>query len=173
MVVKYEDILPAYDVMPGVYVIHFGDHWVYVGESKDIYMRLNSHRCNLRRGTHKYSNDARIDTIPTDEVYIKVIPSNNRQELEVMIQGEYGAEGRLINEQIGRRTSESKKANQMLAQGRPILQYDLNMNFIKEWPSARSTRRAGYKCASSVANFRPGSNTSGGFIWRWKDEVSI
>tara|TARA_R110000796_G_scaffold75361_4_gene169026 strand:- start:55 stop:543 length:489 start_codon:yes stop_codon:yes gene_type:complete len=56
---------------------------------------------------------------------------------------------------------------------KPIIQYDLNMKFIKEWPSSKSAYRAGYSSVSNVANFKPNSKTCKGFIWRWKDEVSI
>tara|TARA_R110000796_G_C14222242_1_gene394756 strand:- start:30 stop:359 length:330 start_codon:yes stop_codon:yes gene_type:complete len=101
MIIKYTDKFKSLEVMAGVYIIHFGNKWVYVGETAHLYGRLKDHRTNFRRGLHKYSNDARIDTIPEDEVYIKLIPSSNRYELEVLIQEEYRAEGRLINKIIG------------------------------------------------------------------------
>ena len=53
--------------------------------------------------------------------------------------------------------------------GKPIIQYDLDMNLIKEWPSSSSATRAGYPNTSHVANFNKYCKTSGGFIWRWKE----
>tara|TARA_R110000796_G_C14391312_1_gene416481 strand:- start:70 stop:594 length:525 start_codon:yes stop_codon:yes gene_type:complete len=172
-IIRYEDKLPSTEKIEGVYIIHFGSQWVYVGESKNIYTRLNGHRCDFRKGEHKYSNDARIDTIPTDEVYIKLIPSSNRRELEVMIQEEYRSQGRLINKQIGHKMPEESKTKMRLERSRPIIQYDLNMNFIKEWPSGLAATRAGYGAAGNVANFNPRHHTCKGFIWRWKVEVAV
>tara|TARA_R110002126_G_scaffold144897_3_gene290927 strand:- start:947 stop:1435 length:489 start_codon:yes stop_codon:yes gene_type:complete len=56
---------------------------------------------------------------------------------------------------------------------RPINQYDIDMNLIKEWPSGLAATRAGYNGATGVANFNKYCKTSGGFIWRWKDEVPV
>lgn len=48
-----------------------------------------------------------------------------------------------------------------------ILQYDLDGNFIKEWPSITSAKKAGYggvdMCVTGY------TKTAGGFIWRHKE----
>lgn len=53
----------------------------------------------------------------------------------------------------------------------PVLQYDLNMNFISEHVSAqKAANSVGLKEGSSVTSCCKGrSKTSGGFIWKYKN----
>lgn len=57
----------------------------------------------------------------------------------------------------------------------PVLQYDLEMNFIREWPSSRDAEKElgiNHKNISSCANGR--YKTAHGFIWKHKDwELNI
>ncbi len=53
---------------------------------------------------------------------------------------------------------------------KPILQYDKEMNFIKEWKSATEAARAisiSFQIISRVANDK--SRSAGGFIWKFKN----
>lgn len=52
---------------------------------------------------------------------------------------------------------------------KPILQFDLQGNFIKEWPStltASKTTKLATSCIHHNLSFR--SKTAGGFIWKYK-----
>jgi group I intron endonuclease len=68
-------------------------------------------------------------------------------------------------------TEESKRKLQLFF-GKPVLQYDKNMNFIKEWPSSMSAAKAlgVYKGTgpNSVANGK--RKTWHGFIWVFKNK---
>ncbi len=52
---------------------------------------------------------------------------------------------------------------------KPILQYDLEENFIKEWDSARTVSLTlNIKWKNISSNLRGKSKSSGGFIWKYK-----
>ena len=54
--------------------------------------------------------------------------------------------------------------------GKKVIQYDKNMNFIKEYPSiAEATRQMNLKSISCICNCCRGqTETSKGYIWRYK-----
>jgi len=55
--------------------------------------------------------------------------------------------------------------------GIPILQYDLNKKFIKEWKSAKEVNKIlGIHQATISANLKNRLKTAKGFIWRYKNE---
>ena len=72
---------------------------------------------------------------------------------------------------LGRRISDKNKEVMSKLKSKAILQYDKNMNFIKEW---KSTREASLglgldKKSTAITNNLCGkSKTSNGFIWRFK-----
>lgn len=53
---------------------------------------------------------------------------------------------------------------------RIVLQYDLNENFIKEWPSAKEAYRQ-LKISHITACCREERKSAGGFIWKYKTPV--
>lgn len=70
----------------------------------------------------------------------------------------------------GDKISAARKGNPNLKNAKIVIQYDINLNFIKEWESA--------KIAWKTLNIHYGSisccclnktKTAGGFIWRFKD----
>lgn len=64
--------------------------------------------------------------------------------------------------------SKNRKKNYLnLHKQKPVIQYDLNMNFIKEW---KSVTEASYVIKGDIAACARGKQkTSGGFIWRFKE----
>ena len=55
-----------------------------------------------------------------------------------------------------------------IAQSKPVLQYDLQGNFIREWESTMECDRNGF-CSRHVADCCNGKRkTHKGFIWRYK-----
>ena len=56
--------------------------------------------------------------------------------------------------------------------GKPVLQFDKQGNFIKEWPSAKAAKRE--TCAKNVFEVASGYKnqmykSSGGYIWKYKE----
>lgn len=52
---------------------------------------------------------------------------------------------------------------------KPILQYDLSNNFIKEWDSARTAAQIlGLNWKNISSNLRNKSKSCGGFVWKYK-----
>lgn len=53
-------------------------------------------------------------------------------------------------------------------QSKPVLQYDLECNFIKEWKSTRECKRNGFNQGHIAACCRGERKTHKGFIWKYK-----
>jgi hypothetical protein len=53
---------------------------------------------------------------------------------------------------------------------KPILQYDLNMNFIKEWPSIKDALKHDF--GDIGAHLKGRQKTAGGCLWTYKNEKS-
>ena len=70
-------------------------------------------------------------------------------------------------EGFGERISKPKIKN---FNNKIILQFDLNENFIKEWPSAKEVERK-LKILSSAISccLKQKTKTSGGYIWKYKE----
>lgn len=69
-----------------------------------------------------------------------------------------------------------KKCNNKMEgkeRAKPVLQYSLDGEFIKEWESAMECGRNGFFQSSIVncCNGKYGYKTTGGYIWRYKNEV--
>ena len=93
-----------------------------------------------------------------DKAYLMKKPSIDREDND----GHYTFDNcRFI--ELGINSSKDKK--------KPILQYDLNDNFIKEWDSASNTGLELHISNSDIGKCCKGKlKTCGGFIWRYKDE---
>ncbi len=65
-----------------------------------------------------------------------------------------------------------KEQKQRSNKERPILQYDLNHNFIKEWSSAKECNEETGICRSKISNVCRGiRRQTGGFIFEYKDAL--
>lgn len=61
--------------------------------------------------------------------------------------------------------------NQRYVNSKPVIQYDLNYNFIKRWDSAEEAQRIlGVKHISSVCKREKYRYTAGGYIWRYAND---
>ena len=70
-------------------------------------------------------------------------------------------------------TKETKEKLSAIA-SKPVLQYDLYNNFIKEWKSASEAAKSLNKRPSSIThccNHRANYNTAYGYIWKWKYDL--
>ena len=60
---------------------------------------------------------------------------------------------------------------QRYVRSKPVLQYDLDHNFIKRWDSVEQARRTlNVKHISSVCNNDKYRHTAGGYIWRYAND---
>lgn len=70
-------------------------------------------------------------------------------------------------------TKETKEKLSAIA-SKPVLQYDLYNNFIKEWKSASEAARSLNKRPNSIiccCNHRANYNTAYGYKWKWKYDL--
>jgi hypothetical protein len=52
---------------------------------------------------------------------------------------------------------------------KPVIQFDVNMNFIREWESATMVERTLHICHPNITRALKGRRmTAGGFIWKYK-----
>jgi hypothetical protein len=78
---------------------------------------------------------------------------------------------KISNSHKGKKTSkehlEKLKRGQILANSKPVFQYDLNENFIKEWQSATVAGKEIGLHPTSIRHCVQGkTKTSGGYIWK-------
>ena len=80
---------------------------------------------------------------------------------------------------ISRRSKKQKNGKK----AKPVIQYDLEGNFIKEWPSAREVKRVlGYSHIAEMASGKEIKHQDGhtyrikqigGFVWRYKEKEAV
>ena len=74
--------------------------------------------------------------------------------------------GKHHSEESKKKTSESLKNNPK--KSKQVLQYDLDGNFIKEYPSSKEAERNGFKHSSINLCCKGKRNTAGGYKWQYK-----
>lgn len=87
---------------------------------------------------------------------------------------ETGLSKNLIWERIRRKIPIEKlfarKYDGNMERSKQVLQYDLNGNFIKEWPSIREAERNGYNHTAIYLCIIGKNKTHKGYIWKLKDK---
>lgn len=74
------------------------------------------------------------------------------------------------NSNYGTRNKRISLANTNGKCSKPVLQYDLDSNLIKEWESMAECRRKGYSQGNISACCRGERKTHKGYIWKFKEE---
>jgi hypothetical protein len=59
------------------------------------------------------------------------------------------------------------KFNELSARSKPVIQYDLNRNIVKEWPSIAEAQRHGFSVANICKVCKGERPTHKGFIWKY------
>lgn len=91
---------------------------------------------------------------------------NNLEWCDIRYNINYG----LRNEKAGKRISKTKKGKPQYKQRKPILQYTLLGEFIKEFDSAKSASENLNIYATSITQCCKGKlKTCGGYIWKYKE----
>ena len=97
-----------------------------------------------------------------DKAHLLKCPSINRKEND----GDYTVD----NCEFIEKGLNSAERNVRVS-SKPVLQYDMSMNFIKEWSSMMEVQRTlgvNVGCIWCVCNQKRNAKTAGGFIWRYK-----
>ncbi len=130
-----------------------------------------------------FKPDYNIDIVAGSTLGIKLKPLTEKRKKEISIfnikrWSSYTVEERmLLNKKISKGRmgvkvipESAKNMNQHC--NKPVLQFDKQGNFIKEWKSYRqSERETGAHHVSHVCNNK--RKTSGGFIWKYKEEKEV
>ena len=74
------------------------------------------------------------------------------------------------NNNYGTRNKRIGKSNTNGKLSKPVLQYTLDGQFVKEWSSTMECKRNGYNQSHIIECCRKNRKTHKGFIWRYKDE---
>jgi len=81
----------------GVYILHFGDK-VYIGASKNVFIRVRGHRAKLRNNKHRYSDI--IGKYVEKTVLVEVFLVENILEVEKKLIVKYAKLGIAINKRV-------------------------------------------------------------------------
>lgn len=181
----------------GIYLIkNLITNKLYVGKAFYIRKRLNTHKWALRHNKHANSYLQRawnkygevnflfdiieycdISVLPEREGYwVDFYKANDDQfGYNLMIVGRknhtHSAEtkGKMRDAKLGKKMSSEHLKNNTLSKYKPVLQYDLNENFIKEWLGASQIRdELGYNQGNITAVCNEKRKTAHGFIWKYK-----
>lgn len=74
------------------------------------------------------------------------------------------------NTNYGTRNKRIGKSNTNGKLSKPVLQYTLDGQFVKEWSSTMECKRNGYNHSHIIECCRKNRKTHKGFIWKYKDE---
>lgn len=99
----------------------------------------------------------------------KAVPKKVGKTKEVLAEE---SRQRMLGNQYGKgkKCSEAAKRATIELHSKPILQFDLDGNFVNEYPSAEDAyRQTGISHSDDVANGK--RKTAGKYIWKWKDET--
>jgi group I intron endonuclease len=84
-----------------------------------------------------------------------------------------GVRQNMRNAHLGKKQSEATIQKRLRSIRKPILQYDLDMGFIKEWVSIAEAQKELSISGISHCVGNTGQKTAGGFIWRYKMEQKL
>ena len=171
---------------------------LYIGSSVDLQRRWNVHICELRNNTHgniklqrhynKYGVgdlqfsiilECKIEDLIRYEQYCldTYCPYFNICKIAGITLGYKHSEETKIRMRKPK-SKEHKEKLSVINRGKPrpnyrkaILQYDKNMNLIKEWESGKNAALILEIQASDICSClkgKPSHKTAGGFIWKYK-----
>jgi len=179
----------ARNIVAGVYKIeNIINNKIYIGSSNDIHKRLLEHKRRLKKNNHANNhlqnawNKYGGDNFNFSKVEIIEFPSREKLlEREQFWIDKTKCADRSIgyninfiaNSPLGiKLTQERKDYLRIISISKPILQFDLDGIFIKEWKGAKSIKKQlGYDVLNAVKNKK--GQVVNSFIWVYKKEYEL
>ena len=178
------------DIKIGIYKITSPSNKIYIGQSNNILYRWKygyfNYKCNKQTKlfnslkkygyeNHKFEiiEECDVNLLDEREIYwgecFNVLGSEG---LNCRLGDGKGKLSEETKQKMRKPKSEEHRKNMILAKEsskKPILQYDLESNFIKEWESITAASNF-YNCgAGTIGNNLTGiSKTSLGYVWKYK-----
>ena len=187
--------------MSGIYKItNLINNKVYIGKGTKISGRIAAHKyllrnnkhnnCHLQYAWNKYGEQnftfetiekCEVSILPQRESYwVEYHKSNNDIfGYNLMIVGRKNhhhsneTKEKMSKSSFGKKKSKEHIKNMKLSRYKPVLQYDLNGNFIKEWLGASQIRdELGYNQSNITGVCNGLRKTHKNYIWKYKKKVS-
>ena len=156
-------------IICGIYkVTNRKNNKCYIGQSIDIYKRWEEHKKESKEKTGNIFHDALYSSLKDfDWEIIEEVSKGNLNEREKFwiqyYNSIYPNGYNMTPGGTGGCLEEKKK---------PVYQYDLEGNFLKEYESASEAgRQAGLDCSSISKACRKKKGCSGNFQWRYKEDM--
>lgn len=165
-----------------IYVLTKNDHPFYVGKTHNVKTRLRDHKVN-----HGSNIEMRIlEAVKIDEPWLELEKKwiRNFREWGVELKNGNGGGGGVKtgykrSPEFGEKISKSKKGKKRdskevipatIARQKPVLQFDKQGNFIKEYPSAKhAAKEIDIHYNTFYDHLKGKYKTSRGFIFKYKN----
>lgn len=163
----------------GIYLILVSHH-KYVGSTKNIYDRIQTHRKQLR--ANKAENKkfiAAYNKYTEDSCYWQVLEYCDSNDETLKLREKYWIEK--IDSDLNINRDPTKYPSTIIynseCSSKKVYQYDLDGNFIKEFPSASEAERTlgidGNSITQVCRKIRPFVKSAGGYQWSYTYETSL
>lgn len=166
--------------MIGIYKIINPNDRIYIGQSVDIDKRWDDYR-NLKNVSNQkklYRSLKKYGIEQHKFEYKEGCLLEDLNERERYWQDHYDVLNGGLNCKLTKTNDKSGKdsedtiRNRVEKNNKPVLQYDLEGNFMKEWFSVVEPKNL-LKINHITANLKNRQNQSGGFVWRYKTSQDI
>lgn len=142
-------------------------------ETHDSYKTYGAKGCYVDESWHKFSNY--VKDIERKENYDKLIQQPKRYHIDkdTLIKNNkcYSDKTTLIVTIIDNLRERSNRLGMPKRQGKSVVQYDLNNNYIKEYKSMVDAQQETGIDSNYISNVCCGrQKTAGGYIWKYKNQ---
>jgi len=178
----------------GVYCIHnLENNKRYVGSSVNVLVRLEKHRALLRKGVHqnpylqnswnKYGEESFICyLLEAYDTEVTMHLAKREQKWVDLLGSEYNLTKEVIRNNLSKesRKKQSDTRKRLFAEGKliptkmhPVKQFDLDGNFLKEYPSITQAAKTNNLHATTIIRCVKKQTSQGrGYIWRYSNDTS-
>ena len=129
-----------------------------------LYVNLCKNKKIYHKYIHRLVADAYIDN-PENKLCVNHIDGNKENCCVSNLEWNTYAENNIHAYRVLGKTNKNNKIS------KPVLQYDLQGKFIKEYPSYREAKRqTGIFAIDKVCKGQQGRKQAGGYVWKYKEE---